>query len=108
MVQHEEYFLSCLRYIELNPVRADIVKDPGDYKWSSYRAHAFGVRPRMWMGHEQYLRLGKNEKQCHQSYRMYVEETIPTETVSKIRHCINTGLVLGTDKFRDQVKQLRG
>ena len=108
VVQHEEYFLNCLRYIELNPVRAGMVKDPGDYKWSSYRAHAFGVRPRMWTGHEQYSQLGKYERQRQQCYRKWVEEAIPLETVSKIRHCINTGLVLGTDKFRDQVKQLRG
>ena len=108
VVQHEEYFLNCLRYIELNPVRAGMVKDPGDYKWSSYRAHAFGVRPRMWTGHEQYLRMGGNDKERHSCYRKWVEEVMSTETVSKIRHCINTGLVLGTDRFREQVKELRG
>ena len=44
VVQQEAYFLNCLRYIELNPVRAGIVNDPGDYKWSGYRTHAIGVK----------------------------------------------------------------
>jgi putative transposase len=35
LVQQEEYLLACQRYIELNPVRAGLVHDPGDYRWSS-------------------------------------------------------------------------
>lgn len=52
--------LACLRYIELNPVRAGMVKEPGDYRWSSYRAHAFGIHAEMWSPHSLYLGLGKN------------------------------------------------
>ncbi len=43
VVQDDQYLLSCLRYIELNPVRAGMVSDPGEYVWSSFRAHAFGT-----------------------------------------------------------------
>jgi putative transposase len=35
VVQRSSYLANCLQYIELNPLRAGIVKDPGDYKWSS-------------------------------------------------------------------------
>lgn len=42
LVQTEKYLLSCQRYIELNPVRAGMVRDPVDYRWSSYRANALG------------------------------------------------------------------
>lgn len=41
-VQAEPYLLQCQRYIELNPVRAAMVDDPGHYRWSSYRSHALG------------------------------------------------------------------
>ena len=34
VVQAEQYFLLCSRYIELNPVRASMVADPGQYRWS--------------------------------------------------------------------------
>ncbi|GAA5525253.1 hypothetical protein Maes01_01818 [Microbulbifer aestuariivivens] len=42
LVQSEDYLLHCYRYIELNPVRAGMVKDPGKYCWSSYGANALG------------------------------------------------------------------
>jgi putative transposase len=38
----EEYFLSCARYIERNPVRAGLVTKPWAYRWSSCRAYALG------------------------------------------------------------------
>jgi len=39
VVQAESYLLACQRHIELNPVRAGMVVDPGQYPWSSYRAN---------------------------------------------------------------------
>jgi putative transposase len=44
LLQDEAYLLSCMRYIELNPVRAGRVAHPGDYCWSSYRVNAQGER----------------------------------------------------------------
>lgn len=35
-VDQEAYLLACQRYIELNPVRAAMVRHPADYPWSSY------------------------------------------------------------------------
>ncbi len=42
LVDAETYLLSCYRYIELNPVMANMVEHPGDYRWSSYRCNAYG------------------------------------------------------------------
>ena len=67
VVQQEAYFLNCLRYIELNPIRAGMVNDPGDYKWSSYRARAFGVKVKMWTPHAMYKELAGTEIE-RQSY----------------------------------------
>ncbi len=36
LVGEENYFLACPRYIELNPVRANMVSHPAEYQWSSY------------------------------------------------------------------------
>jgi putative transposase len=38
----EQYLIATARYIELNPVKAGIVKKPEDYKWSSAQAHLQG------------------------------------------------------------------
>ena len=45
--QEESYLLACMRYIELNPVRAGMVTHPGPYRWSSYRANAEGESSRL-------------------------------------------------------------
>ena len=37
IVDFEKYLLACCRYIELNPVRAGMVREPAEYTWSSYR-----------------------------------------------------------------------
>lgn len=36
IVDKDEYLLQVVRYIHLNPVRARLVKHPGDFQWSSY------------------------------------------------------------------------
>ena len=35
-IQRDAYLLSCLRYVELNPVKANMVAGPKQYRWSSY------------------------------------------------------------------------
>ena len=42
LLDSESYLLTCSRYIELNPVRAQMVKDPGEYPWSSFGFNALG------------------------------------------------------------------
>jgi len=107
LVQEDQYLLTCIRYIELNPVRAGMVKDPADYRWSSYRAHAFGIDARLWSPHELYLELGPIGKRRQRAWRNLVSEALDVEVLSKVRHCANTGLVLGTESFREQVRKLR-
>lgn len=36
LIENDEYVLEASRYIHLNPVRAKMVEEPGNYKWSSY------------------------------------------------------------------------
>ena len=58
LVQAERYLLACMVYIDLNPVRAGLVADPGDYPWSSH-AHYIGRRTdRLVTPHPLYWELG--------------------------------------------------
>ena len=49
VVQSETYLLACMRYIELNPVRADMVARCEDYQWSSYRARMGLCKTLVWI-----------------------------------------------------------
>ena len=103
LVQAQNYLLTCLRYIELNPVRAGMVTDPGDYRWSSYSAHGFGKRVAMWTPHPFYKLLGDDALSRQERYRELIRENLRVDEISKIRHCVNSGQVLGSEKFRKQV-----
>jgi putative transposase len=107
LVQEDRYLLTCLRYVELNPARSGIVNDPGDYRWSSYRAHAFGVKARLWSPHRLYLELARDSARRQRAWRRMVNEVLNCEALARIRHCANTGMVLGTESFRAQVRGLR-
>jgi putative transposase len=40
LVETDNYLLTCMRYIELNPVRAGMVSHTAEFDWSSYRHNA--------------------------------------------------------------------
>ena len=44
LAMDEAHLHACLRYVELNPVRARLVERPEDWRWSSARAH-LGLEP---------------------------------------------------------------
>jgi hypothetical protein len=56
-VDSDRYLLACYRYIELNPVRADVVGRPEDYPYSSYHANALGKPDGLVTPHSIYLDL---------------------------------------------------
>ena len=49
LVDQDAYLLEVCRYVELNPVRARIVRDPGKWRWSSYVAHTGGASSPAWL-----------------------------------------------------------
>lgn len=53
------HLLACMRYIELNPVRAGLVTQPAAYPWSSYRANALGKDDALVTPHAFYYTLGR-------------------------------------------------
>ena len=108
LIQDDEYLITCLRYIELNPVRAGMVIDPADYRWSSYCVHGLGYNVAMYTPHDLYLALGNNPHERQQQYRELISKPLGTDLIAQIRHCTNKGMILGTDAFRKQYARLTG
>lgn len=73
VVSKDEYFLACGSYVELNPIRAKVVKDPRDYKWCSYSAYAYGKRDPILDEHPIYTELSKDEAERRKKYREFVK-----------------------------------
>lgn len=72
IISRDDYLLACGSYVELNPVRAGIVKDPRDYKWSSYNAYAYGKKDSVLEKHPIYKKLSKDETERRKRYREFM------------------------------------
>ena len=84
-IRDERYWLTCLRYIEQNPIRAGLVADAGDYPWSTYRFNALG-EPNQWLvRHPDYEALGGTDAARQQAYRALFAESLPTRDVVRLR-----------------------
>jgi putative transposase len=68
-VHVRRYLLSCMRYIELNPVRAGLVARPGQYRWSSFGANALGQNDALLRPHTYYCALGRDAASRQAAYR---------------------------------------
>lgn len=100
LVQTEEYLLTCQRYIEMNPVRAGMVRFPGNYKWSSYRSNAEGRRDELLTPHAVYERLGLDASERRQAYMRLFREALTPMQIAEIRAAANKNGVLGDRVFR--------
>ncbi len=108
LVQEEDYLLGCQRYIEMNPVRANMVAHPADYKWSSYRANAQGERDALVQPHALYEALGEDEISRQAAYRELFRYELEPGLVDEIRRATNGNFVLGSGRFAAEVSSMIG
>jgi len=106
VVQAEDYLLTCSRYIELNPVRAGMVKSPAHYRYSSYRHNAQGRKDPLLIEHEVYRRLGRTIAARCDAYRALFHGAVAEAALDEIREATNKGWALGHDRFRDRIEHL--
>lgn len=103
LIDAETYMMACYRYIEMNPVRAAMVDDPGRYPWSSYHANALGRTDSLVTPHALYSRLGQNSAMRQQAYRELFTTPVPEQTLHAIRETTNKAWLLGNDAFREAI-----
>lgn len=104
LTQTEDYVLACYRYIELNPVRAAMVNQPQDYRWTSYHTNAQGKAEPLITPHEQYLRLGRDEPTRLEAYRALFKAHLDEELVNQIRSATNGNYALGSERFQKEIE----
>lgn len=82
LVQKESHFLELCRYVVLNPVRAKLVKDPGEWKWSSYRGTARWEKSHPCLTVDEILsQWGSKRTLAQKRYREFVREGIGQESI---------------------------
>ena len=106
LIDSERYLLTCYRYIELNPVRAEgMVDHPSEYPWSSYRYNALGQEDVLVVPHAEYISLGETLVERKQAYRELFKAHIAERTMAEIREATNRAWVLGSSHFKEQIEQ---
>lgn len=99
VLQAESYLLPCMAYIDLNPVRAGLVKDARDYPWSSH-GHYLGMRTdRLLTPHPLFWQLGNTPFAREAAYAELVHAGVtPTQQEALTRSSLG-GWALGSDEF---------
>ena len=108
MIESEQYLLCCYRYIELNPVRANMVKRPEEWKWSSYTSNAYGEEDKLIKPHPVYLAIHKKKDVRVNYYRVSFKQVLEPSIINDLRSAVQTGTPLGNDRFKKEVEKLLG
>jgi putative transposase len=103
LVQAQDLLLRCCRYVELNPVRAGMVRHPGEYEWSSYRCNAEGSPSILVRPHAEYLALGATDGERQEAYRALCRTAPDAAEVAAISRCVYRGRALDSDRLRDEM-----
>ena len=106
LIDSDQYLLTCMRYIELNPVRAKMVAHPAEYQWTSYHCNAQGESKSLVEKHPSYLALGKKKDDQQHAYRDLFASHINKEMLHEIRDSLNHELVFGRSYFKDKVEEM--
>lgn len=103
LVQSERYLMVCHRYIELNPVRAQLVNQPGDYPWSSFRRNAHGEENLLIVPHELYARLGNDAGSRENAYLALFSDVLSENILVELRLATHNNRLLGTQEFKAEI-----
>jgi len=97
------YLLTCMRYIELDPVRARMVKTPGEHPWSSFATNACGEASSLVESHAVYRALGSTPDERRSAYRELFRHEVPEVELCAIRDATQNGWALGGEGFRARI-----
>lgn len=101
LVDADEYLLTLLRYIHLNPVRANLVSSPDDYPWSSHHAY-LGKRSEPWVTTQFALRmLGSDRQRATAAYEALIGSASTSSPLLERNE--RDPRILGGDAFAQKV-----
>ena len=108
LVDTESYLFTCMRYIELNPVRAGLTRAPIEYGWSSFAHNATGSPAWMLTPHEAYRGLGSNAESRALAYRALFATPLSEADLERIRRATEKGAALGSAAFEKRLEATLG
>ena len=105
LIEAGRYFMACSRYIEAQPVRAQLVAEPAHYQWSSYAHHAGLRADSLIVDHSLYWALGNTPFQREAAYIELSRPALAQAEMAVLEAAVLKGWPLGTDRFKQEVQQ---
>jgi len=93
----DAHLWAALRYVELNPVRAGIVKFPEDYRWSSAAHHVLGHHCRM-------VDPGCPVTAFEKDWKAFLAGAEDEREIERLRRATSSGKVAGSDEFIESLE----
>jgi putative transposase len=106
IIEPQQYLFFCQRYIEMNPVRAGMVKHPGEYPWSSYLVNGQGTQSSLVRPHVLYHELGRTDEERQKAYRELFRHELEPGEIDKIRKATNGNFSFGTNRFNADISKM--
>ena len=107
-IQRDTYLLACCRYVEMNPVRANMVTGPRQYRWSSYRERIGQVNRGILDLDSSYLALGEDTTQRIDRYQAYLKQGASDKEIELLRAAWVRNQLTGNNRFIDEIEQRVG
>lgn len=108
LIQEDSYFLACMRYIELNPVRANMVNHPEDYLWSSYHVNVGIKQRKLLKAHPSYLALDNNIQSVEVNYQSLFSCELEQATIHNISNAAKFNMPYGDKRFKQDIELALG
>jgi len=105
LIESERYLLACMVYIDLNPVRAGMVAQPGDFKWSSYRYTVGQASYQLVTPHALFWGLGNTPFAREAAYAELVQRGLAQSHKDQLTQSALSGWALGSADFLFTLRQ---
>ncbi len=103
LIDADAYLLELVRYVHLNPVRAGVAADPGEYPWTGHGCY-LGQESIPWLTTDFVLSmLSPRLEQARKAYRTFVHDGIGEGRRGEFHSGTCEGRILGDDAFTDEI-----
>lgn len=106
LVDSEQYLFTLYKYIEMNPIKANMVASLIDYPWSSYAHHALGQEDKLISEHYLYQALGENSASRCDAYQALFDGLDMAKKNEAITQATDRGEAYGSDAFHQRIEKL--
>jgi putative transposase len=108
VIQDDAHLLVVLRYIEANPLRAGMVSDPAEYRWSSYWHHGLGHDDPLLSPFPEWEELGRTEAERRRRWRARVRARPDEAELTAVRGSLRSGRPFGATDWVDRIAERLG